>query len=166
MNKKRIIGLIVGLVMVVLGAVLFMVGISNVVSDTQVKLDPSYYCNGACDEGYLEIGKDEFEELINKEKSFVVFVDQSACDAADRLRRFTSDYFPSHGVKIYRMMFSELKESSLHEKVKYYPSLVVVSKGKVRIFLRADADEDADMFNEYDKFVEWVKKYIYTEFED
>lgn len=163
MSKKRVSYLILGLVMMVLGGALFMIGISSVVGDTRITLDGSYYCNGMCDIGYLELETNEYEKLISEEKSFVVFVDQMGCDVADNLRKFTNDYFPPHGVKIYRMMFADVKESSLHEKVKYYPSLVVVSKGKVKVFLRADSDEDAGAFNDYSEFEKWVEKYIFTE---
>ena len=61
---------------------------------------------------------------------------------------------------MYRMMFAEVKESSLHDQVKYYPSVVVVDKGRVRVWLRADSDEDAEMYNNYDVFNDWMGRYI------
>ena len=64
------------------------------------------------------------------------------------------------GVKVYRMMFEDARETSLHESVKYYPSVVVVRGGKPVAWLRADADEDADAYNEEGAFRVWVQKYL------
>jgi hypothetical protein len=60
------------------------------------------------------------------------------------------------GILAYRMMFEEVKESSLYTQVKYYPSVVVVSRGRVMAYLRADSDEDADKYNDYDAFKKWM----------
>ena len=64
------------------------------------------------------------------------------------------------GILTYRMMFAEVKESSLHEQVKYYPSVAIVSRGKVMAYLRADSDEDVEIYNNYDAFKEWMGKYL------
>ena len=57
-------------------------------------------------------------------------------------------------------MFSNIKESSLHEFVKYYPSVVLVSRGKPLEWLKADSDEDAEIYNNYNKFENWMNKYL------
>ena len=160
MPKKRIAYLILGLVMIVTGSILFALAVSGVFDPSETELDAEYYCEGTCEEEFTELSKEDYEDLIKKKKSFVIFVDQSGCDGADRLRKFSSDYFSENGVKIYKMMFADLKETTLHEKVKYYPSLVVIRKGNVRAFLRADSDEDADAFNQYGSFIDWVNQHV------
>lgn len=159
-KKKKIGGLVVGLIAVVLGSVLFMFAVAGVFNNQMTVLDGEYYCEGTCESELEELTEESYEKLIEEKKSFVVFVDQIGCDTADKLRGFTNDYFPEQGVRIYKMMFSTLKETSLHEKVKYYPSLVVISKGTVKAFLRADSDEDAKVFNEYGSFIDWVNKRV------
>ena len=161
MPKKRIAYLILGLVMIITGSILFALAVSGVFDPLETELDAEYYCEGTCEEEFTELSKEDYEDLIKKKKSFVIFVDQSGCDGADRLRKFSSDYFSESGVKIYKMMFADLKETTLHEKVKYYPSLVVIRKGNVRAFLRADSDEDADAFNQYGSFIDWVNKHVF-----
>lgn len=161
MPKKRIAYLILGLVMIVTGSILFALAVSGVFDPSETELDAEYYCEDTCEGEFTELSKEDYEDLIKKKKSFVIFVDQSGCDGADRLRKFSSDYFPESGVKIYKMMFADLKETTLHEKVKYYPSLVVIRKGNVRAFLRADSDEDADAFNQYGSFIDWVNQHVF-----
>ena len=90
----------------------------------------------------------------------MVFVDQDGCTTADRLRGYVKDWAASAGVKVYRMMFSEVKESSLHDAVKYYPSVAVVSRGHVVGALRADSDEDAAAYNDYEAFRGWMGRWL------
>ena len=160
MPKKRIIYLIIGLVMIVSGSTLLMLALGGTFDSPLTELDPEYYCENACEEEFTELSKEDYEDLIKKKKSFVVFVDQIGCDTADKLRKFTADYFPENKIRVYKMMFSVLKETTLHEKVKYYPSFVVIRKGTIRTFLRADSDEDAEAFNQYGSFIDWVKQRI------
>lgn len=154
--------LIIALIAVIFGSVLF-VGAASGWFDEKVVLDAEYVCGEECDGEFLEgengtgLTVREYEELIGAKKSFVLLVDQGGCTTAERLKGYMRDFMKEAGVKVYRMMFSEVKKSSLHEKVKYYPSAVVVSRGEVIGFLRADSDEDAKMYNDYAEFKGWMR---------
>lgn len=167
MSKKlaglRVWQLLVLLVVVVGGAVLFVGAASGWFSGgSVVTLDEEYYCRTECDGEYLEISGAEYEGLAEAGKSFVVFVDQGGCTTADRLRGFVKDWGMGAGVKAYRMMFSEVKKSSLGNNVKYYPSVVVVSRGKPVAWLKADSDEDAEAYNNYDAFKDWISTKVWV----
>ena len=59
------------------------------------------------------------------------------------------------------MSFSELKETGLYpEVVKYYPSVVIVGEGEPVVALRADKDEDAEVYNSRAALFEWLDRYI------
>lgn len=131
--------------------------VSGWFDDPKVKLDAEYYADGA---EFMKLSAGEYEGLVESKKSFVVFVDQGGCTTADRLREYVTRYMTETGILVYRMMFEEIKETSLHEQVKYYPSVAIVSKGRVVAWLRADSDEDAKMYNDYDTFKAWMEKYI------
>ena len=156
-KNRKILPLVMALIIVVLGSILFVGAASGWFDNHKVKLDAEYYADGA---EFMELTAGEYEGLIGAKKSFVVMVDQSGCTTADRLREYVTRYMTETGILTYRMMFAEVKEASLHEKVKYYPSVAVVSKGKVVAFLRADEDEDADKYNDYDAFKAWIGKYL------
>ncbi len=157
-NKNGgVLALIVALVAVLMGGVLFVGAVSGWFDDPKVKLDAEYYAEGA---EFMELSAGEYEGLIEAKKSFVVFVDQDGCTTADRLREYVTRYMTETGILAYRMMFAELKETSLYENVKYYPSVVVVDKGVVRGYLRADSDDDAGAYNDYDTFKEWMKRIL------
>ena len=162
-DKKKqlgVLGLIVALVIVLIGGLIFMGAVAGWFDDPKVVIDGEYVCDNESGCDYMELTAGEYDELVKAQKSFVVFVDQDGCTTADRLRGYVSDWAASRGIKVYRMMFAEVKESSLHDYVKYYPSVVVVDKGMVRAWLRADSDEDAEMYNNYDAFNEWMGRYL------
>ena len=154
-KNRKILPLAMALIVVVLGSILFVGAASGWFDNHKVKLDAEYYADGA---EFMELTAGEYEGLIEAKKSFVVMVDQSGCTTADRLREYVTRYMTETGILVYRMMFAEVKESSLHEQIKYYPSVAVVSKGKVVAYLRADEDEDADKYNDYDAFKAWIGK--------
>lgn len=159
-DKKQqlgVLGLVVALVVVLFGGVLFVGAASGWFDDPKVKLDVEYYADGA---EFMELSAGEYEGLVEARKSFVVMVDQVGCTTADRLREYVTQYMTETGILVYKMMFSEVKESSLNEAVKYYPSVVVVGKGAVRGYLRADSDDDAEAYNNYDAFKEWMGEYL------
>ena len=158
-KKKQmgVLGLVVALIVVLMGGLLFVGAVSGWFDDPKIVLDAEYYTS---EPELKDLSVDKYEELINSKKSFLVFVDQGSCVTADRLRGYTKDYLEAHGVSAYRMMFSEMKESSLHNFVKYYPSVVIIDKGVVKTFLRADSDADSGMYNDYNMFEEWMGRYL------
>ena len=109
---------------------------------------------------YESLSVEEYEDLIKNNKTFVVFVDQGGCETATTLRGFVRDWAIEAKVKVRRIAFSKMKETSMYRVVKYYPSVVVIEKGKVRTFLRADSGEDADKYNDYNAFKSWIEQYI------
>ncbi|MBR2709837.1 hypothetical protein IKE72_02030 [Candidatus Saccharibacteria bacterium] len=125
----------------------------------KVALDASDYCEH-CGEEMQEISAAEYEQMVQDGKSFIVFVDQDGCVTADRLQGFVEDYAHEKGLKVYKIQFSAARDSSMHEKVKYYPSVVIVDKGRVHAYLRADSDEDAHAYNDAPTFRAWLEKYI------
>ncbi|MBQ3474098.1 hypothetical protein IJH24_01565 [Candidatus Saccharibacteria bacterium] len=109
---------------------------------------------------YKDISTEEYGELVEKKDSFILFVDQNGCETADTVREFVKDWATEKKVKVLRIMFSKMKETSLHEYVKYYPSVVVISEGRPIGYLRADNNEDAEMYNNYEVFKGWIEKYF------
>ena len=153
--------LLIGVFLVVGGGVLFVVAVSGGFDGTpKAEIDAEYRCGDNCDGEYMELSVGEYEKLVAEKKSFVVMVDQGGCKTADNLKKFVTEYAKTKGIKVYKMMFEDVKKTSLHDFVKYYPSVAVISKGKIIGFLRADADEDSDAYNKYDAFEAWANRYL------
>ena len=150
--------LVIALVAVVGGSVLFVGAVAGWFGEKAVTLSEEYYNSEGSE--FLELDKTKYDELVARGESFVVFVDQDGCKTADNLQGFLQDYMGKNKIAIYKMMFSEMKETGLHEKVKYYPSVAIISGGEAVKYLRADADEDADIYNNNEAFKTWMDKFV------
>jgi hypothetical protein len=118
------------------------------------RLDDEYY--GASEA--IDIDADAYERLIKDKKSFVIMVDKLDCYTTANMREWMLS-FPEK-FKYYRIMLGDLQQSSLHEKVKYVPSVALIRKGEVVDFLDANAEEDVPMYNNADRFREWIKEHV------
>ena len=155
--KIGVPGLIIALVIVLVGGLLFVGAVSGWFDGPKLALSEDYL-NYSGD--LVDISAEDYDNLVNGRESFIVFVDQGGCTTADRLRGYVKDWAAETGIKIYRIMFPEMKETSLHEHIKYYPSVAMIMDGRVIGFLRADKDEDAKMYNDYGAFKQWMENYF------
>ena len=105
----------------------------------------------------ISISVASFEKMSAERRSFLVLIDQAGCRTADELKGYLRNFLESKGWFGYRMMFSEVKETTLSEYIKYYPSVVVIKNGEVFAYLKADAEEDADKYNNYEIFQDWIE---------
>lgn len=161
LTKLKTWQLLIGLLLVIGGTTLFIVGVSGGFGTEKAVLDKEHICEEDCEFSYMELTPEAYEKLVVEKKSFVVMVDQGGCTTAERLREeFVKNFAIDKGIRVYKMMYSDLLKTSLHDFVKYYPSVAVVSNGKVKGWLRADSDEDSDAYNKYNKFEEWMQKYL------
>ncbi len=155
------IGILIGaLILVVTESILFAGMLAGWFDAPKVEISSEYMCSTGEAEEFINLTSEEYEDLVAQYKSFVVFVDQDGCTTADGLRARIIDYAKKKGIKINRIMFSEMQETSLHDKVKFYPSVVIISDGEVVAWLRSDSNEDAAIYNNYDALEKWLEKYL------
>ena len=162
--------LLTALIVVVGGGFLFVGAAAGWFSGPQtVTLDAEYYTASSPfadpsnpspdnqDGDFLELlTAEKYQELVDAQKSFLLFVDQTNCSNADRLRGYIADYAAETGVKPYRIMFSTLKDTPLYDQVKYYPSVVLVSDGQPVQYLDPSSDADTEEYNDYAAFKTWL----------
>lgn len=154
--------LILALVVVVGSGVLFVGAVAGWFNQPPTAtLDPEYVTATStlenADGDFLALlTPEDYQKLIDEQKSFVVFIDQTGCMTAERVRGYITQYAAENGIKPYRLMFSNLKDTALNAQVKYYPSVAVISDGTPIAWLRADADEDATIYNDYGAFETWL----------
>ena len=61
------------------------------------------------------------------------------------------------------MPYSDLKETELHNTVKFAPSIIIIKNKKVVAYLKADSDDDYDKYQDSESFTNWLESYIYLE---
>ena len=128
----------------------------NIIDNQPFRLDNEYY---AASES-VDLNKDDYEKLIADKKSFVVMIDKPGCFTTEKMRNNMADFPEDTHFKYYRMMWDDVKESSLHEYVKFTPSVAIIRSGRVKAWLQADRDEDSIYFESGSALKDWIRKYI------
>ena len=153
LSKNRKFVVVLGAVFLVIGAVGLII---TALSNQKFSLDPDQL--GSTE--YIDITGEEYEKLLNEKKSFLVFVDQSGCITAEGLRKNLEEIQKERNFKVYRIMFSDARETSMSDYVKFYPSLVIVEQGEIKSWLKADSDEDTERYKTKVDLEDWLNKYI------
>ena len=154
LDKKR-------LTLIICGAVLLIVGLAGLIitfltQNQKFPLDPDQFGSSE----FIDITGEEYEKLVSDKKSFLVFVDQEGCITARGLEERLGQISREKNLKIYHIMFSDARNTSMHENVKHYPSVVIIDKGKMAAWLKADADEDKERYNSLESLNQWLNNYI------
>ena len=152
-STKIAIASLTGAAIVATGAIIAFNIINN---NAPFRLDDEYYAASE----YIDINKDEYEQLISNKKTFIVMIDKPGCITTPAMRENMANFPDDMQFKYYRIIWDDVKESSLHEYVKFTPSVAIIRKGEVKAWLQADRDEDTKYFNDGEALKEWIKKYI------
>ena len=153
MSRSRKLCIIFGVIFLIVGVfgILF-----SVFSNQKFKLDDDQFGSSE----FVRISGEEYEKLKEEKKSFLVFVDQDGCITADGLEKISKETMDEKNLKVYEIMFADARETSMFEKVKYYPSFVIIKNGEIVSWLKADADEDVERYKNKTEFNLWLDKYI------
>ena len=119
-------------------------------------LDKEMYENGT----FINIEALDLEEMIEQKKSFALFIYQPLCTTSSNFEEILTKYIQENNVTIYKIPFSEIKNTSLSKKIKYYPSFAIYEKGKVVDYLDAKSDEDLNVYKTSNGFNNWFTEYV------
>ncbi|MBQ2659963.1 hypothetical protein IJF86_00855 [Candidatus Saccharibacteria bacterium] len=154
LSKNRLAFVIVGAIFLVVGLVGVLV--SFLTTPKPFTLDSDQLGSS----GFVDITGAEYESLVASQRSFLVFVDQAGCITADGLKKIAAEISEEKQLKVYHLFFSEARDTSLHNYVKYYPSFVIVHSGEVVDWLKADSDDDIERYKDKTELLSWLEKYL------
>ena len=149
MNKKLLI------IPILLLLAIIIVIIKNL-PEKQFYLEDNYYGESKI----IEIDKDKLENLIDDKESFALFIYQPACVTSSNFEKVIKEFLEENSITIYMIAFSNIKETSLGENVKYYPSFAIYNKGKLIDNLEADKNDDLKYFESKKGFQKWFTSYV------
>ena len=119
-------------------------------------LENSYYGKN----NMTEININELNKLIDNKESFAVFVYQPLCITSTNFESILKDFLEENKISIYKIAFSNIKNTKIGKTIKYYPSFIIYNKGKMIDFLEANKDEDIKYYTSKKEFESWFTKYI------
>lgn len=140
-----------------IGCIILIAGCNN---NELFFLEDEYYSNYNQENTFLEIENKELNELIKDKKSFGVFIYQPMCISSNDFEQVLADFTNTYEINFYKIAFSNIKDTALGEKVKYYPSFAIFKEGKLVDYLESDKDEDIEYYKSSEGFKKWFTKYV------
>ena len=119
-------------------------------------LEDKYYGNG----NYEEIEASELDALIDDRESFVLFVYQPGCVNSANFEKVLDEFIDDEDILIKRIAFSDIKDTSIGDDIKYYPSFAIFNKGTMVDYLDAESSEDLNYYNSLSDFKDWFTSYV------
>lgn len=119
-------------------------------------LEEKYYGTA----NFIEMDNKKLNSLIKEKESFVIFIYQPLCTTSYEFNKVLTEFLDNYQMSFYKIAFSDIKDTSLGNYVKYYPSLVIYQNGEIVDYLEADKDEDLEYYKNVKGFEEWFKKYV------
>lgn len=164
-SKKLVLIAILSLVaLTIFGFVLFAIlgGAGKKVEvEDSIILDAEYKnTDGHQIEIAKEVKEDEvvpfFEELVASKKSFVIYVSLPICNGdAAKFKEYVLEFQKKNHVSFYYLTSDYVKDTSLYETVKFFPSVITYKDGKIVNFLKYDSDSDKEFYKSYEGFEKW-----------
>ena len=128
-------------------------------NNVMFKLENKYYDYN--DEvPFSKLDTNDLEKLIKNKENFALFVYQPLCITSSDFEKILLEFMSTYKINFCKISFSDIKESSLGEKIKYYPSFVIFKKGEIVDYLESDKDEDIKIYKSSNEFKNWFTKYI------
>lgn len=119
-------------------------------------LDEEYYKSSE----FNELGINEFNNLVDNNKSFAIFIYQPLCSASYDFDKILTEFANQYQISFYKMSFSNMKETELKKYVKYYPSFVIYHDGKIVDYLNATRDSHSNYYKSTEEFKKWFSSYV------
>ena len=117
-------------------------------------LDEQYYNQG----NYVEITSKDFESLDSQ--NYVLFTYNNYCAFSVPCDEIFKTFMTENKIDFLSMPYEEFKETKLHDIVKFAPSVIIVKNWKIVDYLDSEKNKYLDMYQDVDKFWQWIQKYI------
>ena len=141
-------------ILVIILFCLLLVGCNKKIE--KFSLEEEYYNNGSV----VEIEVDKFEELMDNKENFGVFIYQDFCAASANFEEVLGEYITEYNMSFYKLSFTNMNETKLKGKVKFYPSFIIFKDGKMVDYLDADSKSDAEYYKSITGFNNWLTNYV------
>lgn len=135
---------------------ILLTGCVNQNKDIIFSLEDKYYEKAT----YLDITSSELDKLIDNKESFAVFIYQPLCNTSYEFSLILDEFINKYNITLYKIEFSNIKDTKISKYIKYYPSLAIFYKGDIINYLDANSNEDIDYYKNIDSFESWFSKNV------
>lgn len=118
-------------------------------------LSDKYYHTGE----FVKVDNKSLEKL-NKE-NFVLFTYNPYCNLPISCEKIFEEFMKKYNIDFISIPFSDFKETSYYDNVKYAPSVMIIKEGEVIDYLDANDDKDLQKYQDEKEFEKWLDSYVY-----
>lgn len=149
-NKKSII-----IVIVIIISIIILTFFWYICKKEKFYLEDNYYNYDMKKVSYRDINK-----LEKEKKSFVLFTYNPYCSLKIPCDKFFEEYAKNKNITILTIPFDKFKRTEYYKTVKYALSVIIINKGRIITYLDAEKDNDIKLYQDTNKFGNWIEKYI------
>ena len=131
--------------------------ISKKQNDNKIRfyLSDKYYHTGE----FVKVDNKSLEKL-NKE-NFILFTYNPYCNLPISCEKIFEEFMKKYNIDFISIPFSNFKETSYYDNVKYAPSVMIIKEGEVIDYLDANDDKDLQKYQDEKEFEKWLDSYVY-----
>lgn len=118
-------------------------------------LSDKYYHTGE----FIKVDNKSLEKL-NKE-NFILFTYNPYCNLPISCEKIFEEFMKKYNIDFISIPFSDFKETSYYDNVKYAPSVMIIKEGEVIDYLDANDDKDLQKYQDEKEFEKWLDSYVY-----
>ena len=149
-NKKSII-----IVIVIIISIIILTFFWYICKKEKFYLEDNYYNYDMKKVSYRDINK-----LEKEKKSFILLTYNLYCSLKIPCDKFFEEYAKNKNITILTIPFDKFKRTEYYKTVKYASSVIIISKGRIITYLDAEKDNDIKLYQDTNKFGNWIEKYI------
>lgn len=149
MNNKV---LIISLSAIILSIAIFI----KLNINSKIILSDKYYDSGK----YIEVNDSYLNNLIKDKESFLLFVYNNYCNLPIPCENIFQEAIKDYKIDMLKIKFEDFKKTGIYQNIKYAPTVIIFSNGKVIAYLKADSDADLSKYQDENKFVSWLNDYV------
>lgn len=149
-NKKSII-----IAIVIIISIIILTFFGYICKKEKFYLEDNYYNYDMKKVSYRDINK-----LEKEKKSFVLFTYNPYCSLKIPCDKFFEEYAKNKNITILTIPFDKFKRTEYYKTVKYALSVIIINKGRIITYLDAEKDNDIKLYQDTNKFGNWIEKYI------
>lgn len=123
--------------------------------DYPIYLSSEYYESNS----FIQIDHTDISKL-NK-KNYVLFTYNNYCTFPISCESIFEKFMNEENIAFQSIPIEEFKKTSFYQEVKYAPSVMVISRGRIISYLDANSDLDLVKYQDVDEFRKWIGEYIY-----
>lgn len=120
----------------------------------KIYLSDKYYNNG----DFINITSNELEKLDND--TYILYIYNNYCSFTVPCEDIFKEYMEKYNIDFISMKYEEFKKTTYHNKIKYAPSIIIISKGKIIDYLDPEKDSDINKYQDITEFTSWLNKHI------